>query len=275
MNFVMILYSRGKYGVYAGDINKLGEDLQILKPNLFISVPRLFNKFYAVIQDQIRDIPKSEKELVEKAVHEKLVNFKKYGEYLHPTYDKLVFNKLRQILGGNVKCMWTGSAPIDPKVLEFLQIVFCCPMLEAYGTTEATAAICSVKIRDTQSGTVGAIQDHLEFKVVDVPEMNYTSKDRDSLGRLAPRGELVFRGNSIFSGYYKNPEKTKEALDSNGWCYSGDIGEIVAGSNAIKIIDRKKNIFKLSQGEYVAPDRLQNIYKNAYGIADIYVHGDS
>ena len=274
-NLSMILYQRGQYGIFGGDVAKLGEDLNILKPNLLISVPRLFNKFYASIKDQIRHIPKAEKNLVEKAIHEKLVRYKKFGEYEHDIYDNLVFNKLRQILGGNVKCMLSGSAPIDPKVLEFLSIVFCCPMLEGYGMTEGSAAQFGCSKGDMHTGTVGAIRDYLEFKLVDVSEMNYTSQDLDSNGKLAPRGEIVCRGNSIFCGYYKNPEKTKETLDVDGWMYSGDIGEIVPGSNALKIIDRKKNIFKLSQGEYVAPDRLQNIYKNSYGIDDIYVHGDS
>jgi long-chain acyl-CoA synthetase len=101
--------------------------------------------------------------------------------------------------------------------------------------------------------------------------MSYTSKDLDTHGRPAPRGEICCRGNGISSGYYKNEEKTAETFDKDGWLYSGDIGIIVPNSSALKIIDRKKGIFKLSQGEYIAPDRLQNIYKRALGVADIFI----
>ena len=101
--------------------------------------------------------------------------------------------------------------------------------------------------------------------------MCYTSKDLDTDGLPAPRGEICCRGNGISSGYYKNEQKTSETFSVDGWLYSGDIGIIVPGSSALKIIDRKKGIFKLSQGEYIAPDRLQNIYKRGLGVADIFI----
>ena len=95
-----------------------------------------------------------------------------------------------------------------------------------------------------------------EFKLIDVPEMKYFSTDVDEHGRPSPRGEILARGNNIIPGYYKNDERNTETFDKDGWLHSGDIGQILPGTNALKITDRRKNIFKLSQGEYVAPDKL-------------------
>lgn len=94
------------------------------------------------------------------------------------------------------------------------------------------------------------------MKLVDVPEMNYTSEDLED-GVNMPRGEVCYRGNSTFKGYFKMPDQTKEALDDDGWVHTGDIGKFLPNGN-LQIIDRKKNIFKLSQGEYIAPDKIEN-----------------
>lgn len=83
------------------------------------------------------------------------------------------------------------------------------------------------------------------MKLIDVPEMNYFSTDKNEKGESVPRGEICSRGNSIFAGYYKDEEKTKEAVDHEGWLHSGDIGCLLP-NGALKIIDRRKNIFKLS-----------------------------
>ena len=127
---------------------------------------------------------------------------------------------------------------------------------------------------EKNSGGVGSCFEHMEFKLVDVSEMNYTHKDKDENGDPLPRGELWIRGPNVTKGYYKNPEKTEELLE-DGWMKSGDIVALVGKNKILKIIDRKKHIFKLSQGEYIAPEKLENVYKSVNQlVANLFVYGN-
>jgi len=164
----------------------------------------------------------------------------------HCFYDKLVFKKVRAILGGNVKVMLTGSAPIDGKVLKFLKTCFCVPIIEGYGMTETCAGSLITHAYDPEIGHVGGPLQNVKLRLRDIPEMQYLHTDPN------PRGEVCFFGSGVMSGYFKNEEKTAEAFTDPttgerkvGWMHSGDVG-MVLPNGAVKIIDRAKNIFKLS-----------------------------
>lgn len=273
--YASIIYRGGKYGLYGGNILAIKDDLKILQPTIFVSVPRMYNKFYDVIQEQVRELTGIKGTLARRAIKTKLSNHNYDGSTTHMLYDSLVFKKMRSALGGKVKYCLTGSAPISDEVRGFLKIAFSCGFAEGYGQTEAMAGEFVSNKDDKTFGHVGGCLPQNEFKLVDVPSMKYFSTDKDEKGRPAPRGEVWVRGANVIPGYYKNEEKTREAITEDRWLKSGDIGMIVPGSNALKIIDRVKNIFKLSQGEYIAPDKLEQAYKGTRGVGDIYVYGDS
>lgn len=241
------LNSKVKIGIYSGDFLKIFEDMQYLKPTFFISVPRIFNKLYDKIKNNIKTFTGLKRSLTERAIKVKLDNLKNKKKFNHIIYDLLIFKKIRAILGGKVRILGTGSAPLHKDILNFFKIEFSCPFVECYGQT---------------------VQ-------VDVPEINYFNGDLDENGVNCLRGEIFIRSDCIVKGYYKL-DSINEKSFINGWFMSGDIGAILPGNNALKIIDRKKNIFKLSQGVYIAPEKLENIYNNSSPlIGDIFVYGDS
>ena len=167
----------------------------------------------------------------------------------------------------------TGSAPISAEVLDFLKVCFCAPILEGYGQTECSGVVTVTHPNDPEAGHVGGPSLHLEMKLEDIPDMDYLTTDVIE-GIPAPRGEVCYRGPAIIKGYFKLPDKTAEAIDSDGWLHSGDVG-LIRPNGSLKIIDRKKNIFKLAQGEYVAPEKLENMFIKIPIVAQIFVHGDS
>jgi long-chain acyl-CoA synthetase len=271
----VVLWRGGKYGIFGGNVFDLKTDLGILQPTVFASVPRLYNRFYDVIKQGMASATGVAKYILDTAIAAKFEKLRSTGSPTHALFDKIVFEKMRQALGGKVQIAITASAPIDASVLEFLKIAFCCPVVEAYGQTEGSGGEFSSARYDPIMGHVGGPSVCNEFKIKSVPEMKYTAEDLDEQGRLLPRGEICVRGSNVIPAYYKNEEKTLETIDEEGWLCSGDIGMILPGSNALKIFDRKKNIFKLAQGEYVAPEKLENALKMCTTVADIYVYGDS
>ena len=138
-NIAMVLYNGVKCGFYSGNTLKLVEDIGILKPSVFPSVPRLYNKIYGKIKDGFGKKTGLIRWLADKAVESKLETLKSGGGLDHAFYDAIVFKKIRNLLGGNVRIMITGSAPIAGDVLDFLKICFSCPIAEGYGLTETCA----------------------------------------------------------------------------------------------------------------------------------------
>lgn len=183
------------------------------------------------------------------------------GKVDHAFWDRIVFKKVRAVLGGNVKYINSGSAPISPEVLSFLKVAFSATVSEGYGQTEnvGTATRCMTGEKDG-NGTVGPPQAGVEIKLIDVPDMNYFSTDKPF-----PRGEMLTRGQMVIGGYLKDEAKSKEAIDAEGWLHSGDIASVDT-IGRFKIIDRIKNLVKLSQGEYVALEKVENVCESIVSI---------
>eukprot|EP01006_Ploeotia_vitrea_P030525 TRINITY_DN62918_c0_g1_i1.p1 TRINITY_DN62918_c0_g1~~TRINITY_DN62918_c0_g1_i1.p1 ORF type:complete len:686 (+),score=60.63 TRINITY_DN62918_c0_g1_i1:23-2059(+) len=274
-----VLSNGSAAGFWRGDVTLILEDLVALQPTLFVSVPRLLNRLYDKITGGVKEAGGVKQALFEKAYNTKL-QYLRQGHLTHKLWDGLVFTPLKTKLGLNrVREIITGSAPIAPHVMDFLRVVFGCNVIEGYGQTEATAAATCTLKGDFSHLNVGTPLPNNEVRLEDVAEMGYKSTDAqhgkgDTVEPCQGRGEICIRGPNVFKGYFKMPEKTAETIDKDGWLHTGDIGMWTIDGK-LRIIDRKKNIFKLAQGEYVAPEKIENILVRSGLIAQAFVHGDS
>uniref|UniRef100_A0AAX7U1M3 Arachidonate--CoA ligase n=1 Tax=Astatotilapia calliptera TaxID=8154 RepID=A0AAX7U1M3_ASTCA len=258
-----VMFGAGaKVGFFQGDIRLLPDDMKTLQPTLFPVVPRLLNRIY----DKSGATTPFKKWLLNFAVERKYAEVKDGIIRKNSVWDKLIFNKVQESLGGRVRVMVTGAAPISPSVLKFLRAALGCQIFEGYGQTECTASCTITMPCDATAGHVGVPLPCNFVKLVDVEDMNYFASNGE--------GEVCIKGNNVFKGYLKDPERTAEALDEEGWLHTGDVGKWLP-NGVLKIIDRKKNIFKLAQGEYIAPEKIENVYVRSAPVAQVFVHGDS
>uniref|UniRef100_A0A7N4P117 Arachidonate--CoA ligase n=1 Tax=Sarcophilus harrisii TaxID=9305 RepID=A0A7N4P117_SARHA len=260
----VMLCHGAKIGFFQGDIRLLMDDLKMLQPTIFPVVPRLLNRMFDKIFGQANTTMK--RWILDFASKRKEAELRSGIIRNNSLWDKIIFHKIQASLGGKVRLMVTGAAPVSATVLTFLRAALGCQFYEGYGQTECTAG-CSLTVPgDWTAGHVGAPMPCCLIKLVDVEEMNYLAAKGE--------GEICVKGSNVFKGYLKDPAKTAEALDKDGWLHTGDIGKWLP-NGTLKIIDRKKHIFKLAQGEYIAPEKIENIYQRSEPVAQVFVHGES
>lgn len=261
-----------KWCYSGGDMTQVIAELSIAQPTIFGAVPRVLNKLFDKINATLNE-PGCVSSIKRGLIHYCMAQKRGYLDQGIVTKDtiwdkKILGPKLQTKLGGKVHSMVCGAAPLNSEVRAFVKEMFSVYFHEGYGQTENGAAACGQIFSNycADDGCVGIPMPWTGIKLVDVPEMGYFSKDG--------KGEICFKGANLMKGYYKNEEKTKEAIDEDGWLHSGDIG-MWSENKQLKIIDRKKNIFKLSQGEYVAPERLEGIYAKHPLVQQIFIYGNS
>uniref|UniRef100_A0A8C7YKJ1 Long-chain-fatty-acid--CoA ligase n=1 Tax=Oryzias sinensis TaxID=183150 RepID=A0A8C7YKJ1_9TELE len=221
----VVLIHGARIGYFQGDIRLLMDDLKTLQPTVFPVVPRLLNRMFDKVFSQANTPMK--RWMLDFAFRRKESELKNGVVRTDSMWDKLIFKKVQASLGGHVRLMITGAAPVSPTILTFLRAALGCQFYEGYGQTECTAG-CSMSMPgDWSAGHVGPPLPCNAIKLVDVAEMNY----------LAANGE----------------------------------GE----NGTLKIVDRKKHIFKLAQGEYIAPEKIETVYNRSDPVAQIFVHGES
>ena len=249
------------YSIYfAESIDKIGENIREVKPDIIALVPRLLEKVYDRIVATGSELTGIKKklffwalELGEKFDHQTNAGF--YNFQLGIAR-KLIFSKWQEALGGNIKAMVSGGAALNPR----LNRVFSAAgfnIQEGYGLTETSPVIAVNAPTPEQGKWIGSVGKPI--KNVEV--------------KIAEDGEILCKGPNIMMGYYEQPEKTAEVLDADGWFHTGDIGELT-DYGALRITDRKKEIFKTSGGKYVAPQIIENAFKGSRFIEQIMVIGE-
>uniref|UniRef100_A0AAQ4R1R9 Arachidonate--CoA ligase n=1 Tax=Gasterosteus aculeatus aculeatus TaxID=481459 RepID=A0AAQ4R1R9_GASAC len=258
----VVLIHGARIGYFQGDIRLLMDDLKTLQPTVFPVVPRLLNRMFDKVRIQANTPLK--KWLLDFAFRRKEAELKSGVVRTDSLWDKLIFKKVQVNKNSSfffVQLNTGVSDHPDPRPLDPTHSSFAC-----YGQTECTAG-CSMSMPgDWTAGHVGAPLPCNAIKLLDVPEMNYLAANGE--------GEVCVKGPNVFQGYLKDPEKTAEAIDKDGWLHTGDVGKWLP-SGTLKIIDRKKHIFKLAQGEYIAPEKIETAYSLSDPVAQIFVYGES
>ncbi|MFQ5665511.1 MAG: AMP-dependent synthetase/ligase [Candidatus Binatia bacterium] len=247
---------------FAQSIETLMEDMRESRPNLIPSVPRIYEKVFSRVQAGREETSAFKRLVLDWAftIGRHRSERQQMGTALSPALavqarlaDQLVFSKIRALLGGQVKFLVSGGAPIAPEILEFFHAVGLL-ILEGYGLTETTPILTVNRPGKFKFGTVGLPLEGVTLKI-------------------AADGEILAKGPNIALGYYKRPEATHEAWDQDGWFHTGDIGEIDS-EGFLKVTDRKKDLIKTSGGKYVAPQSIENMLKTQPHIGEAVVIGD-
>ena len=243
---------------YAESMDTIGDNLKEVKPQMFVTVPRLLEKVYERIMHKGSELTGVKKKLFFWA-HDLAARYE-INQSMGPWYNlqlslanKLIFSKWREALGSNIQCIASGGAACQVRLIRIFTAARI-PILEGYGLTETSPVISvnRLQIEDRHFGTVGPLIPGVEV-------------------RIAEDGEILARGPNVMMGYYKRPDLTAEAI-TDGWFHTGDIGEFRDGKY-LKITDRKKELFKTSGGKYVAPLAIESKLTESPYVEQIMVVG--
>eukprot|EP01083_Nonionella_stella_P238348 835285_1 len=264
------VHGGSKIAFFNGNLKKIADDWKEIEPSLMFGVPRIFNKTYDKIQLKLAAVGGIKKRLFDRAlaVSSKLIRQNKRSAF----YDKIMWSKVVDQCGfKKVRFCVSGAAPLPPHVAEFLRIVMKgAVVLQGYGLTETCAVSFVVDAEDINLGHVGIPVDNVEWRLIDAPECEYYVTDKPY-----PRGEIQMRGPSIMDGYFKNTEATDGVLSTQTkWFSTGDIGRLNP-NGTVSIIDRRKNMFKTSSGEYIAAEKCECVYAKAESVGQIWIYGNS
>lgn len=247
---------------FAEGYETIGDNLKEIRPQIFVSVPRLIERVYERISATGEKLTGTKRKIFDWSIrlaeqYEPDGANGPFYELRRKIADKLVYSKWREAVGGKLVCMASGGAALNPK----LERIFLCAkivVLQGYGLTE-TSPVISVNAMGPHNlmiGTVGRVTKKMSVKIAEAD------------------GEILVKGPCVMLGYFKNPEATAEAIDAEGWFHTGDVGAFV-DDGFLKITDRKKEIFKTSAGKYISPLAIENKLKESRFIEQCMVVGEN
>jgi long-chain acyl-CoA synthetase len=241
-------------------------DIREFQPTVLVGVPAVWESIKKGIVAKVNSSGPIVKNLFWTSLWAKS-NMMHYGLPGAGILDAIVFKKVREATGGRLRICLNGGGSVSRDTQRFLSLAIT-PMINGYGLTETTAMGALMDPMEWTDNTLGDIPGSVEIKLVDFPDAGYYATNKPN-----PQGEIWIRGTPVLDEYYDNEELTKESLTSDGWFKTGDIGEFDHNGH-LKIVDRKKNLVKTLNGEYIAIEKLESIYRSATVVANICVYAD-
>jgi long-chain acyl-CoA synthetase len=247
---------------FARSLQTVAEDLAAVRPEIMVSVPRLYEKFYARVLAKVEEDGGLKKAIFEWAlgVGREASRCRQQGgepqgflALKNKIADRLVFQKIRARMGGRLRFFISGGAPLSREIAEFLHAIGVL-ILEGYGLTETSTVTTVNRLERYKFGTVGKALPGTEI-------------------RIAADGEILVRGPHIFREYFNDPAATRESIEPDGWFHTGDIGALDE-EGFLRITDRKKDIIVTSGGKNISPQNLENLLKNDRYVSQAFVFGD-
>jgi len=246
-------------------------DASVLQPTIMFCVPLILDRIYKGVTENIRKKGAFVSALMDFCIKYKL-DCSRMGEQT-PIMDKLIFRSIRMLVGGRVRAIMSGGAPLSEDTHDYLRTVLGVILLQGYGLTETSACGAIMSFEENSTGRVGPPVQGVHIRLVNWEEGNYKVTDKPW-----PRGEIYIGGGNVAQGYFRNQEKTDEEFftDDEGrrWFKTGDVGQ-VEGDGTIRIIDRKKDLVKLQFGEYVSLGKVESVLKGCPVVANVCIFGDS
>ncbi|KAI6187785.1 AMP-binding domain-containing protein [Aphelenchoides besseyi] len=243
-------------------------DCAVLKPTLIACVPAVMDRIFKAVTDEVKSKSPLFREIFRICYERKRTRYEE--GYVSLVMNKLAFNRIGKLLGGNLRYVLSGGAALNPETQRFMNICFCCPVVQGYGLTETCGGATLADEFDLSTGSVGPPLRCCEIRLREWAEANYSPNNE------VPQGEILINGDNVALGYYKNEEKTKEdfiKLDGKRYFATGDIGEF-RSDGSLRIIDRKKDLIKLAHGEYVSLAKAETTLLTNPNVDNICVYGD-
>jgi long-chain acyl-CoA synthetase len=264
-----------KVGFISGSVRTtLMDDIKYLGPTLLFTVPKVLQTIRNKVIEGFNKLPTWQRKLAYTAYYTKLANYKKYGIVTHALYDILVFKKIREMFGNRIKTVLCASAPLRKELADDFKVFLNVPIVEGLGMTELSGSPFCTNYKDYTNFTAGGVNWGARMLLKSVPDLGYTVDDEIE-GIKCPAGEMCLKGPVVFHGYYKNDEENKACFDEEGYFHTGDVGRLYPNyGNGLRIVDRVKEIFKLSQGEYIIPAKLESVYSKSVYVQQIMIYGN-
>ncbi|CAA9986698.1 ATP-dependent acyl-CoA synthetase, putative [Plasmodium knowlesi strain H] len=251
--------------IWSKDLALFSKDLSESGANIIVGVPKVFNRLYTTIMSEIAKLPAHKRFMVEKIIAlRRRNNYGGFSKFLENMTH--VSQKIKDKINPTLDVFFSGGGKISPKVERDLSVLLNINFYQGYGLTETTGPIMVQHQRDNSTNSIGGpVSPHVQYKVV-------TWEKYDAKGR-PPRGELLLKGQQLFSGYFLRPEQTKSAFTKDKFYKTGDVVQINK-DGSITFLDRSKGLVKLSQGEYIETEMLNNLYSDIDFVNHCVVYGD-